>query len=217
MARRGVNGHVRPGRKVFTVTDELDAGVRRPRRGRTRDHSKDTAVLDATIKLLAVEGLAGMSMDRVAAAAGVSKVTVYTRWRSKTELIGAALNHLQVDHVPGPSGNVRDDLVALLEAMRKQYEEVGGMAIIGNCLADEPLSGELLSQIRNSTLLPRRELFAVTIRAGVERGELRADLDVERAVSMVVGNLYADHLAGVADGEHWAASVVDAVLAGLAD
>jgi AcrR family transcriptional regulator len=187
----------------------------RPRRGRTRDRSKDVAVLEATLKLLAVEGLAGMSMDRVAAAAGVSKVTVYTRWSSKTELIGAALNHLQVDHIPEPTGRVRDDLVALLDAMRRQYDESGGMAVIGNCLADEPQSGELLAQIRRSTLLPRRELFSAVLLAGMERGELRADIDVERAVSMVVGNLYADHLAGRAIDERWAATVVDAVIAGL--
>ncbi|MDN5913885.1 MAG: TetR/AcrR family transcriptional regulator [Pseudonocardia sp.] len=177
-----------------------------------KDRSKDVAVLDATIRLLAVEGLARMSMDRVAAEAGVSKVTVYTRWRSKAELIGAALTHLQIDHVPTPSGVLRDDLVAHLDAMRRQYDEVGGMAIVGNCLADEPVSGELLATIRRSTLLPRRENLAVVIRSGVERGEFVAGADVQRLVSALLGSLYADHLAGRPVGPDWAAGVVDAVL-----
>jgi len=193
----------------------VDGAAGQPRRGRTRDPAKDVAVLEATIKLLAVEGLAGMSMDRVAAEAGVSKVTVYTRWSSRTELIGAALTHLQIDHVPPPTGSVRDDLVAHLEAMRRQYDEVGGMAIIGNCLAEEPASGELLAIIRRSTLLPRRAHFAEVVRAGIERGELRADIDPERVTSMVVGVFYADHLAGLPLDADWAASVVDDVLAGL--
>ena len=50
-------------------------------------------MLDATVRLLATEGVARTSMDRVAAAAGVSKVTVYSRWAGKNELVGAALAH----------------------------------------------------------------------------------------------------------------------------
>lgn len=187
----------------------------RPRRGRPPDRSKDSAALDATIRLLAREGLAGMSMDRVAAEAGVSKVTVYTRWRSKSELIGAALNHLQVDHVPVSTGHLRNDLIAHLDAMRRQYVAVGGMAIIGNCLAEEPVSGELLATIRRSTLLPRREHLATSIAEGVTRGELVPHTDAEQLASALLGSLYADHLAGRPVGEDWAARVVDTVLGRL--
>jgi AcrR family transcriptional regulator len=188
----------------------------RPGRGRTKDRGKDAAVLDATVRLLATEGVAGTSMDKVAAAAGVSKVTVYSRWPTKNDLVGAALAHLRLGRVPEPVGEVRADLVALLEAMREQYVEVGAMSILGTCLADEPGSGELLGIVREATLLPRRALFAAVIRAGVERGELRGDLDVEAATSLVVGTLYADHLAGrdtTAPG--WPAAVVDLALTGL--
>ena len=188
----------------------------RPGRGRTKDRGKDAAVLDATVRLLATEGVARTSMDRVAAAAGVSKVTVYSRWPSKGDLIGAALAHLRLGRVPEPVGEVRADLVALLEAMREQYTEVGAMSILGSCLADEPGSGELLGIVREATLLPRRALFAAVIRAGADRGELRGDLDVEAATSLVVGTLYADHLAGrdtTAPG--WPAAVVDLALSGL--
>jgi hypothetical protein len=110
---------------------------------------------------------------------------------------------------------VRADLAALLAAMREQYDEVGGMSIIGSCLAEEPRSGELLDLVRRSTLLPRRSHFARVLQAGVERGQLRPGLDVERATSMLVGVLYADHLAGIPAGPGWAASVVDDVLRGI--
>lgn len=189
---------------------------RRSGRGRPRDRAKDTAVLDATVRLLATEGVARTSMDKVATAAGVSKVTVYTRWATKNDLVGAALAHLRLGRVPEPGGDVRADLVALLEAMREQYVEVGAMSILGTCLADEPGSGELLGIVREATLLPRRALFAAVLRAGIERGELRADLDPEAATSLVVGVLYADHLAGrdtTAPG--WPAEVVDLALSGL--
>jgi AcrR family transcriptional regulator len=188
----------------------------RPGRGRTKDRGKDEAVLDATIRLLATEGVARTSMDKVAAAAGVSKVTVYSRWRSKDELIGAALAHLRLGRVPEPLGEVRADLIALLEAMREQYTVVGAMSILGTCLADEPGSGALLDVVRDATLLPRRALFAAVLRAGVVRGELREGLDVEAATSLVVGTLYADHLAGRdTNAPGWPAAVVDLALSGL--
>lgn len=188
----------------------------RPGRGRTKDRGKDAAVLDATVRLLATEGVAGTSMDKVAAAAGVSKVTVYSRWPTKNDLVGAALAHLRLGRVPEPAGEVRADLVALLEAMREQYVEVGAMSILGTCLADEPGSGELLSIVREATLLPRRTLFAAVISAGVGRGELTAGLDVEAATSLVVGALYADHLAGRdTAAPDWPAAVVDLALSGL--
>ncbi|WP_018332980.1 TetR/AcrR family transcriptional regulator [Actinomycetospora chiangmaiensis] len=183
-----------------------------PRRGRVKDRSKDAAVLDATVRLLAEHGVAGTSMDRVAAAAGVSKVTVYTRWATKNALVGAALAHLRLGHVPTPTGDVRADLVALLVAMRAQYDAVGAMSILGTCLADERGSGgELLGIVRENTLLPRRALFAAVLAAGVERGELRGDLDVEAVTSLVVGTLYADHLAGRTTPPE---TVVDLVIGG---
>ncbi len=190
-----------------------EAPAEKPRRrGRTRDRSKDVAVLNATVKLLASDGLAGMSVDRVAAEAGVSKVTLYSRWRSKLELIGAALAHLQVDHVPAPTGRARTDAIAHLDAMRLQYVQVGGMAIVGNCLAEEPVSGELLATIRRSTLLPRRANLVQVLHDGVSRGELPEHVDAERLVSALMGCLYADHLADRPVDERWATDVVDTVL-----
>lgn len=185
------------------------------RRGRPRDPAKDVAVLEATIALLAQEGLGRVSMDRVAVAAGVSKVTIYTRWRSRDELIAAALQHLEVGDLPPTTGDLRDDLVSRLEAMRRQYERVGGMSIIGSCLADEPSSGQMLDIIRRSTLLPRRAHFAEVVQAAVDQGALPAALDVERFVSLLIGSLYAEHLAGRPLDEHWAPAVVDMALRGV--
>ncbi|MBY8863380.1 TetR/AcrR family transcriptional regulator [Nocardia sp. CA2R105] len=188
----------------------------RTRMGRPRDPSKDAAVLEATINLLAQVGLAGISIDRVAADAGVSKVTVYSRWANKEHLIAAALSHVQVTGLPEPTGSARTDLIAHLKAMHQAYDESRGMAILGNCLASEPASGELLDSIRRSTILPRRAGFAEVVRAGIERGELRSDIDPERVTSMIIGVLYADHVAGLSLDRGWEESVVDDVLAGAA-
>ncbi|HVW42954.1 MAG TPA: TetR/AcrR family transcriptional regulator [Amycolatopsis sp.] len=184
------------------------------RRGRPRDPAIDTAILEAAITSLAGDGIDGFSMDRVAAAAGVSKVTVYARYANKLALIGAALRHLQFDG-PTPTGDVRQDLITLLDTMRKQYQQVGAMSIAGSCLVMEPRSPELLNTVRDSTLLPRRARFARVLRAGVESGELREDLDIDRAVSLLFGCLYADHLGGLSTEPPWAEKVVDEALRGM--
>lgn len=194
----------------------VDEHAARPRVGRPRDPAKDVAVLEATIQLLAEGGLANFSMDRVAAASGVSKVTVYTRWPSKDDLINAALSYVRVTHVPEPTGSVREDLIAHLKAMRTAYDDSGGMALLGNCLADQPVTGELIAHMRRSTILPRRAGFVEAVRQGKRRGEIREDIDPERVVSMVIGVFYADHVAGHVPGPGWEESVIDDILAGAA-
>lgn len=185
------------------------------RRGRPRDPAVEQAILEAAIKTLAVEGIDRTSMEKVAAEAGTSKVTIYTRYPSKTALIDAALAHLRVEDVPAPTGDTSHDLVALLEHMIMQYDRVGGLSIIGSCLAAEPRSSDLLDIIRSSTLLPRRTYFRAVFEAAQGRGELREGVDLDQAVSVLVGAFYADHLAGRARGPDWTRQVVHLVLAGM--
>lgn len=153
-------------------------------------------------------------MANVAATAGVSKVTVYSRWSSKSELIGAALGYLQLGHIPAPTGDVRADLIAMLRAMRMQYNAVGGMSIIGSCLIDEPSSGKLMDIVRERTILPRRRAFLGVVQAGIDAGHIR-EIDPDRVVSALVGLFYADHIAGIPMSDDWDEASVDLILRGI--
>jgi AcrR family transcriptional regulator len=181
-------------------------------RGRPRDPAVEEAILDATIKLLASSGVEGTSIEKVASEAGTTKVTVYKRFSSKSELIGAALSHLQLGDVPEPTGNTEADLVALLTAMRRQYADAGGMSILGTCLTSEAQTSEFLDIVRTRTLRPRRATFARVLRRAVESGELTDDADIERAISMIIGSFYADYMAGRDMDAGWDVSVIRAVL-----
>jgi AcrR family transcriptional regulator len=184
-------------------------------RGRPRDPAIDTALLKATLRVLATSGIAATSMDRVAAEAGVSKVTLYARYRSKSELIGAALEHLQIGDLPDLTGDLEDDLVALLAAMRRQYVKVDGMNIVGTCLTAEGHEAGYLDTVRTSTLWPRRTTFSRVLERGIARGELDPETDVQLTISLLIGAFYADYLAGRPMAEDWDCGVVRAVLAGL--
>lgn len=186
------------------------------RRGRPRDPAVEQSILEAAIRTLAAEGVDRMSMDKVAAESGVSKVTIYSRYPSKSALVGAALAHLRVADVPAPTGDTAADLAALLEHMIQQYDRVGGLGIVGSCLASEPRSPHLLELIRTNTLLPRRRYFLDVLEVARDRGELRAGIDLDEAVSVLVGSFYAEHLAGRRRDAGWARRIVDLVLRGLA-
>ena len=86
------------------------------RAGRPRSPALDRAILDAAVHLLSTQGYARMSMDAVAARAGVSKATIYLRYAGKADLATAAIAHLRETGRPEPTGDLRADLLAQLRS-----------------------------------------------------------------------------------------------------
>lgn len=185
------------------------------RAGRPRSAQKDAAILRAALELLAAQGFVRMTLDQVAAAAGVSKSTIHLRWKSKANLVTAALESLRMSEAPAPTGETRADLVAVLEDFAATVERVRGMALIGTCLAEEAHTPELLALLRERTVLPRRALLIEILQRARDRGEIRPDTDPEAAASALLGPFYADYMAGRGGRPGWAGDAVTLVLAGL--
>src|ERR1700691_1881023 len=96
-----------------------------PGRGRPRSEAADRAILRAATELLAERGLAGMSMEEVAARAGVGKATIYRRWRSRGALaLDAFMAEFQALQPLPDTGTLRGDLLAALRA----WGRAGGRA-----------------------------------------------------------------------------------------
>jgi len=183
--------------------------------GRPRSAEKDAAILRAALELLASQGFVRMTLDQVAAAAGVSKSTIHLRWKSKGNLVTAALESARMAEAPPTTGDTRADLTAVLEDFAATVRQVRGMALIGTCLAEEAHTPELLAMLRERTVLPRRALLRGLLEQARDRREIRADADLEAAVSALLGPFYADYMAGRSDRTGWAADAVDLTLAGL--
>ena len=186
--------------------------------GRPRSAQADEAIVDAVLALLTEEGFDRLSMDAVAARAGVSKATIYRRWPSKEALVTEAVGR-RTDPFPAvePTGPVRDRLVTLLGTMAATAQSPIGRLL--PCMVGATVSNPTLARhYREQIIDPRRARIADLLREGVASGELRADLDLEIAVDQVVGPLLyrivfpreeklpADHVT----------RLVDSVLAGLA-
>jgi AcrR family transcriptional regulator len=164
------------------------ADIRRP--GRPRSPEAHAAILRAALELAVEGGLRGLSMEAIAARAGVGKATIYRRWKSKEALFAEAIASIALNPQVPDTGSVRGDFEAASRAA------VGRMApeafrVLPRLLADAADDPDLLEALQQSLVRPRRAAIAAIVRRGVERGELRADLDVDLVSEMLLGPMIA--------------------------
>lgn len=183
-------------------------------RGRPRSVERDDAILEAAARLLGELGYSRMSMEAVAAAAGVSKPTLYLRYAGKADLVAAAFERLRIGGAPALSGDLRADLVAQLRHLRLVFERVG-MSMVGVCLAEADHLPDLIARLRTRSLEPGRALMRDALAAAQARGAVAADADIETAIETAVGAYYARYLAGQPFDAGWEERVADATLRSL--
>jgi len=180
--------------------------VPRPRR------SQDV-VLEATLDVIAEQGVMGISVDTVAARSGVSKATIYRHWGSRARLIHAAISSLQPPSVEPDTGSLRDDLVVLLTSL-VDYFDSPTVARVFPSFLDAAVRDPELAELRQETLRMGRASFERVVRRGIARHELPDDVDVHLVVDLARAPIiYRRVVAQVPVPAHDVAPVVDAVLA----
>lgn len=189
-------------------------GTERRHAGRPRSERAEKAIIEATLDLLAEEsGVAGVSIEAVAARAGVGKTTIYRRWASKEALIVHALGAVK-EPLPEPSGrSAREDLTAIARRFagdrHRRYSRC-----FWNVVGGAEKYPELYARYRQEVIEPRRDVIREVIQRGVGSGELRPDLDVEVAMSLLLGSLTAKRPQETFP-EGYADAVVDTLLRGI--
>jgi AcrR family transcriptional regulator len=159
--------------------------------GRPRSADADKAIIAAALEMLADEGYHRLSIEAVAAAAGVGKATVYRRWPGKRELIADALASLNegMPEPPPASLSTRERALLMMEHVcRKDPLSLPGR-ILPRMLAYRVSHPELFEMYVSRVLEPRRERLRQVLREGIERGEVRPDLDVALAASALTAPL----------------------------
>jgi AcrR family transcriptional regulator len=192
--------------------------------GRPRSTEADRAIIDAVLEEVIAEGIDGMSIEQVAARAGVAKATVYRRWPNKEALLLDAVTGVEVE-LPTLTGiSVRDDLVVLIDSMRRRVADAAqpGESIASRLypciLAEGTRHPEIAAKYKQRVTEQRREAVRAVIRRGVADGELRADLDVETMLLLVIAPMLVQLYmwsAGVGLPAESSAIYVDGVLGGL--
>jgi len=164
-------------------------GRRRP--GRPRSEAAERAILEAVLGLLG-EGVpyGALSMEQVAARAGVGKATVYRRWPNKESLVVDSMATLWQECPPpdlGDDRSTRDRLLDYLDTMVEIMHTDKAGLVFASVMAAAQRHPELVRRYQQVAIEPRREQLRMILRHGMAAGELRPDLDVELALRMFAG------------------------------
>jgi AcrR family transcriptional regulator len=186
--------------------------------GRPRDPQVDQAILTATLELLGDDGFDGLSIEAVAARAGVGKTTVYRRWPSKIPLVVDALTAMKAPTVSAIPDDMptREALLRAMSGFTKPHEGSAARVLAG--LVDAMSRNEELADAVRTVLVAERErgLVAV-IERGKARGEIRADVDARVMVDLLGGPVVLRRLiTGQPVNQRLAHTIVDLVLDGAA-
>jgi len=155
--------------------------------GRPRSAASHQAILDATLHLVAENGMHGMSMDAVAARAGVSKATIYRRWKSKEELVEGLLDQLLALVQPIDTGNPREDFIS---TGRAAVAMAGPGIRLLPALAGEAVTNPEFGEVfRQKLVKPRQAQIRSFLERAVEAGEIRADADLDFFSDMAFGTV----------------------------
>ena len=186
-------------------------------RGRPRSQEADRAILTATVELLAERGLAAMSIEEVAARAGVGKTTIYRRWPSKGLLALDAFVASVREEQPLPdTGTLRGDLLAALYAWVRAVTQTPMGSMLTGLIAEAQHDAELRGAWRDRVIEPLRSQHRIMLDRAIARGEIPSGVDRDVVLDLFFGaaehRLLLGHLPMSAE---FIAEVVDVILAGI--
>ena len=195
------------------------------RRGRPRSSGAERAILFAGARLLEERGVRRMSMQAVAAAARVSKATIYRRWPSKDALILDLVAGVPEDPPADPSGaapaptDARAELLAWVRAGLEAERSPQGAALqhLVRRATEDPA---LAASLRRRVLERHRGRLQAIVQRGVVAGQIRPDLDPATLLDLLCGPLlYRSLLAapGTEDREpvEFAGAIVEMLWPGI--
>jgi AcrR family transcriptional regulator len=146
---------------------------RTSRGGRPRDPSRDGVIRAAILRLLADVGYGALTMDAVAAEAGVGKATIYRRWRTKQDLVVDTIADLNREEAAAPdTGSLEEDLRTLLHRLAAVINGPVGSATL-SLLSTVPHQPALAEAFRSGPLGVWRSAFDTVWRQAEDRGELQ--------------------------------------------
>src|SRR5690242_4088853 len=187
-------------------------------RGRPRSAEAERAILAATADLLAERGLTAMSIEEVAARAGVGKTTIYRRWPSKGLLaLDAFVISFRAEQPQPDTGTLRGDLLSALHAWVRAVTQTAMGPLLTGLIAEAQHDAELRGAWRDRVLEPMRTQHRVMLDRAIERGEIPATVDRDVVLDLFFGaaehRLLLGHLPMTGD---FIAEVVDMILTGIA-
>jgi AcrR family transcriptional regulator len=167
------------------------------RTGRPRSEQTERAILHAASRLLAESGLGAMTMEGVAARAGVGKASIYRRWPSVGALaLDAALDGYLAGQPARNTGTLEGDLLATARAWIRSVRHSATGPALRFLTAEVQSDPKLAEAWRKRFVGPIRELRRPIVARAIARGEIPAGSDPELILDLLYGPLYHRYLHG---------------------
>jgi AcrR family transcriptional regulator len=203
-------------RKIVSEENRTQAPSRP--RGRPPSPTARGAIIEATLELLAEGGFQAATIEAIAARAGVGRNTIYRRWPGKEELVVEALHELSVD-LDEQEG---DDLHSLLLDWIRDFARLFADPLFGRIFP--AVLGELqrnpvfADAYIERVVHPRRRALVELLTGGVQRGELRRDVNVEQIADLLAGPPFVRllPLGWPPVTEHYAEELLETIWRGIA-
>lgn len=186
--------------------------ARPTQRGRPRDARADDRILATAFGQLVRFGYGGLSMESVAAEAGVAKTTIYRRYPAKRDLVIAALTREVPFESPPPDLPTRDALERFIHLAVEVLIHSGAVRILASLVVEDQREPGILEVFRSRILAPRRSMVVAMLERGIERGDVRPDIDPLLVAEMVAGAVFGHHvILGEPATDAWIDALVDHV------
>jgi AcrR family transcriptional regulator len=159
-----------------------EAAAARPR----VEGDREQEILDAALEVLGEVGYDRLTMDAVAHRAKASKATLYRRWNSKATLVVESLARMKTTPAIPDTGDLRSDLLAAFcgHGGLTDHDTTSTFGAVVTAVSTDP---EFAAEFRKQVVAPKALVSRTVFERARDRGELRADLDLDSAVPALAG------------------------------
>jgi AcrR family transcriptional regulator len=158
--------------------------------GRPRDPRIHLLVLQTAAKLVLTHGLRAVSIDSIAAAAGVGRMTIYRRWPNKAAIVMDAFA-ARVDPTTlfAPAANYLESIRLQMRTMTQAFRGKDG-ALLRILLAEAQHCPDVAEALKERWTMPRRRMAIAYFQQGIREGWLRSDVDPNTMIDLLYAPLY---------------------------
>ena len=164
--------------------------MQQTRNGRPRSERRHHAILQTAIDLVLEFGFRPVSIESIAAKAGVAKTTIYRRWPNKAAVVmDAFMLRFGSETQFATARKVTDSIRLQMRSMARAFRSKDG-AVVKALLAEAQFDAELATAFRERWTLPRRKMALAVFQKATSRGELRSDIDLEATIDLLYAPMY---------------------------
>jgi len=160
------------------------------KKGRPRNVETEKAILAASYDLLLENGFGTVTVDKIAERAKVSKATIYKWWPNKAAVVMDGFLSAAMARLPVPdTGSAITDIVIQATNLARFLTSREGK-VINELIAEGQADFKLAEEYRLRYFNPRRLDSRRILERGMQRGELKNDLNIELCIDLIYGPLF---------------------------